>query len=235
MKYNYLEIKNQYTKDNKYLAVINDNGLWIKDTVEGKSMIIHSDKINKNILKNTIITIFDGEFRNEESVIAAKEASIISKNWILNEAIIIDSAGKKEFKEKLNLETSFDYKKINSLFSNLESLNLIQLFNQKKDFEFVGLNTADLEIQINKILSIPASLVIFCLLSSILMFNVKFKRSMTFMLISGILLSVIIYYIYYFFGLLGNNNKIPVLLAIWLPNIVLFLCCIIGIININEK
>ena len=31
MKNNYLEFKNKYTKDNKYLAVINENGLWIKD------------------------------------------------------------------------------------------------------------------------------------------------------------------------------------------------------------
>ena len=30
MKNNYLEFKNKYTKDNKYLAVVNENGLWIK-------------------------------------------------------------------------------------------------------------------------------------------------------------------------------------------------------------
>ena len=30
----YLQLKNQYTKNNEYLAVINKNGLWIKDIVE---------------------------------------------------------------------------------------------------------------------------------------------------------------------------------------------------------
>ena len=32
----YLEIKNQYSKDKTYLAVINKNGLWIKDIYKEK-------------------------------------------------------------------------------------------------------------------------------------------------------------------------------------------------------
>jgi len=82
---------------------------------------------------------------------------------------------------------------------------------------------------------LPISLAIFSLLSSLIMFNIKLKKSKTFMLILGILVSVTIYYIYYFFGLLGSNNKIPVSFAIWLPNLILFLSCMVGVININEK
>jgi len=48
-------------------------------------------------------------------------------------------------------------------------------------------------------------------------------------------LSVIIYYIYYFFGLLGTNNKVPITVAVWTPNLILFLTCLVGIVNINEK
>ena len=80
MKYSYLEFKNKYTKDQKYLAVINENGLWIKDNLDGKSMIIHSEKIEKNILKNIIVTIFDDNFRSDKSIIA-KEATITNKSW----------------------------------------------------------------------------------------------------------------------------------------------------------
>ena len=31
LKFSYLDVKNKFTKDDKYLAVITDNGLWIKD------------------------------------------------------------------------------------------------------------------------------------------------------------------------------------------------------------
>ena len=234
MKNNYLEFKNKYTKDNKYLAVINENGLWIKDKLGDKIMIIHSEKIEKNILKTLVITLFDQDFRNESNIIA-KEAIITNKTWKIRDALLINSQGKIENSQNLDFETNFDYKKINSLFSNLESLNIYELFKQRKDFESVGLNVSDIDIYLHKIFSIPISLVIFALLSSILMFQIKLKKSRSFILILGILLSVSIYYIDYFFGLLGSNNKIPILLAIWLPNFILFLSCMIGIVNINEK
>ncbi len=234
MKNNYLEFKNKYTKDNKYLAVVNENGLWIKDKLDNKYMIIHSAEIEKNILKNLVISIYDDDFRNENSIVA-NQADITNNVWVINNAISIDSFGNVEKKDKINFNTNFDYIKINSLFSNLESLSIFELYQQRKDYESVGLNTLEVDIYLNKIFSIPISLIIFAILSSILMLNVKQKKSKSFILILGILLSVTIYYIYYFFGLLGANNKIPILLAIWLPNLILFLSCMIGLVNINEK
>ena len=234
MKNNYLQFKNKYTEDNKYLAVINENGLWIKDKFDDTLMIIHAEKIEKNILKDLVITLYDQDFTNENNIIA-KEANIKNKNWELKETIKIDNFGERQKFEKFYINTNFDYIKINSLYSNLESMNLIELTKQKNDFKNVGLSAMDINIHLNKIYSLPISLAIFSLLSSLIMFNIKLKKSKTFMLILGILVSVIIYYIYYFFGLLGSNNKIPVSFAIWLPNLILFLSCMVGVININEK
>tara|TARA_B100001123_G_C15256887_1_gene1005056 strand:- start:368 stop:1453 length:1086 start_codon:yes stop_codon:yes gene_type:complete len=234
MKHTYLELKNKYTQDNKYLAVINENGLWIKDKLDNKTVIIHSEKIEKNILKNIVITTFDENFVNLNNIIG-KEAVIKSNIWDLNEVILIDNFGKKDELNNLKFETNFDYLKINSLFSNLESLSIFQLYKQKKDFKSVGLSVKDIDIYLNKIFSLPVSLVIYLILSSILMLNINYNKSKTFVLIIGILLSVVIYYVYYFFGLLGSSNKVPTLFAIWLPNLILFLSCMIGIVNINEK
>ena len=41
LKNNYLELKSNYTKDGKYLAVINKNGLWIRDKIDDKVLIIN--------------------------------------------------------------------------------------------------------------------------------------------------------------------------------------------------
>ena len=38
-KLNYTDIKNNYSNDNKYLAVVNDTGLWLKD--ESKNQFNH--------------------------------------------------------------------------------------------------------------------------------------------------------------------------------------------------
>src|SRR5210317_2239981 len=58
----YLELKLKYTADGKYLAVITNNGLWIKDVVEGNINIINSSKINDNYLIDTFITQFDENY-----------------------------------------------------------------------------------------------------------------------------------------------------------------------------
>ena len=234
MKQIYLEFKNKYTDDQKYLAVINENGLWIKDKLEDQTLIIHSEEIDNNMLKNIVIAKYDADFRNLGNIIA-KEANITTNIWSFKEAVIFNDDGTKKAISNLEIKTNFDYIKINSLFSNLESLDIFKLLKQRKDFENVGLSILDIEIYINKILSLPVSLLIFLLLSCVLMFNIRFIKSKSFVIIFGILLSVVMYYIYYFFGLLGANNKLPILIAIWLPNLILFLSCMVGIVNINEK
>ena len=48
LKFSYLDIKNKFTKDDKYLAVITDNGLWIKDETEKNINLINALKIENN-------------------------------------------------------------------------------------------------------------------------------------------------------------------------------------------
>ena len=52
----YLELKNNYTSDDKYLAVITNNGLWIKDNINGSVSIINASKIEDKFLVEASIT-----------------------------------------------------------------------------------------------------------------------------------------------------------------------------------
>ena len=47
LKSQYLLKKNQFTSDDKYLAVITENGLWIRDEVNGTINITNADKIKQ--------------------------------------------------------------------------------------------------------------------------------------------------------------------------------------------
>ena len=59
LKSYYLELKFKYTEDGKYLAVVTNNGLWIKDIVENKIYIVNASKINNNFLIDAFISEFD--------------------------------------------------------------------------------------------------------------------------------------------------------------------------------
>ena len=67
------------------------------------------------------------------------------------------------------------------------------------------------------------------------MLNIGFQKNSFFKITFGVLLSVVIYYINYFFNILGTNEKIPLILSIFMPLIILTIINFISIIKINEK
>ena len=96
-------------------------------------------------------------------------------------------------------------------------------------------STTEISSHIQKIFSYPIYLMIMTILSATIMMNIKYDKSKIFHLIFGIFLSVIIYYIHYFLGVLGKSEKIPVVVSIWMPMILLTIISSIGLIRINEK
>ena len=57
----YLEL-NHLTLDGKYLAVVTKNGLWIRDKVENKILVVNSTKIDQNYLIGNFISEFDKNY-----------------------------------------------------------------------------------------------------------------------------------------------------------------------------
>ena len=233
LKNQYLLIKNEFSSDDKYLAVITENGLWIRDEINETINITTADKINNNLLINVSIVQFDKNY-NLLQLIQSKKVNIKSKNWNIDEPLITKDNVTNKL-EILKFNSNFDIEIINNLFSNLSSMSLMQLNKLKKDYKKLGYSTVGIEVYEHKIFSVPIYLAIMTLLSGIIMFNSKFKKSKIFNIILGISLSVVIYYVNYFSGLLGETGKIPIILSVWLPMIILMLISLIGLVRLNEK
>ena len=233
LQHYYLQIKNQFSEDKLYLAVINKNGLWIKDVVGNKTSIINSSKVNNNFLTNTFISTFDKDFNLVESITSDKID--ISKNeWLIYDATIF----KNNISQKIDLlkfRSNFDQKRIESLFSNLSSLSLLKLIDLKKNYESLNYSTVDVDMQIYKIAIYPLFLVIMTILSSIIMLNTKKSNSKVIKIIIGLFFSVVIYYINNLFNVMGSTERIPLIVSVWTPIIFLTLVNLIMLININEK
>ena len=82
----YLQLKNQFSEDKQYLAVINKNGLWIKDAINKQTNIINSSKIDKNFLTNTFIATFNEDFELIRSIKSDK-IDIKDNKWIIYNAV----------------------------------------------------------------------------------------------------------------------------------------------------
>ena len=234
LQFFYFDLKNGYSSDNKYLAVFTNNGLWIKDEIDEKIYIINASVIEGYIIKNVTINEFDNEFELIQ-IIKSPEVNISNFEWVIFNPIVSKNNTNTKLEKNLNIKTHFDHRKINRLFKNLSSLNILELIRLKKDYKSLGYSTNEIESQLSGLLSFPVYLTLMTLFASIIMLNVKRNKPIIFHIILGIFLSVLIYYFYYLFNLLGITGKIPVLASIWLPFFILTIFILIGLVRINEK
>ena len=137
--------------------------------------------------------------------------------------------------EKIEFESNFDLKKINGLFSNLSSLSMIDLIQLRRSYKSLNYSVIEIDAHLYKIVTYPIYLTLITIFSAVIMFNVGYQKNSLFKIVYGIFLSVIIYYINYFFNILGTSEKIPLLLSIIFPLVILSIINITSIIKLNEK
>ena len=109
----YLKIKNSYSQDNKYLAVINDNGLWIKDSINDKINIINASKVSNQFLFDVLIVQFDKNFELIRTI-ESEKIDITTFNWKIKNSNISENNASKKL-EQMYFKSNFDLKKINNL------------------------------------------------------------------------------------------------------------------------
>ena len=229
----YLELKTNYTKDDKYLAVITNNGLWIKDIIHSKTLIINAARIDKNFLVNTYISEFDQNFEIVKNI-RSKKIDISKNEWLIYNAEIYEQNYKKNEKI-LRLNTNFNYNIIQNLFSNLSSLSLLDLWEMRKNYKKLNYSVTDIDLQLMKLISYPLYLLLMTMLAAIIMFNTKKSSNKYKRIILGLFCSVVIYYFSNFFYVLGSTEKIHLTISVAMPLLILFLINIYFMRNINAK
>ncbi len=233
LKNSYLLIKNKYSEDNKYLAVITENGLWIKDEIDNNINIINANKTKNEFLLDVSITQFNKNFEFL-NIIQSKKVDISTYKWKIFEPLILKNNQQTVLNEMI-LQSNFDLKKINSLFSNLSSLTIPELLALRKSYKALNYSVVDIDSHLYNITSYPIYLTLITIFSAIIMFNIGYQKNSFFKITLGIFLSVVIYYINYFLNILGTNEKIPLILSIFMPLIILSIINFISIIKLNEK
>ena len=229
----YLEIKSKYTSDGKYLAVITKNGLWIKDIIDNKTLIINASTVNQNFLNNIFITEFDENY-NVIRNIKSSRANISKNEWEIIDAKVYE---KNEYSNNklLYLKTNFDLKKIQSLFSNLSALNFVELYTLKENYKSLNYSTTEVDMYLLKLISYPLYLLLIALFSSVIMLNLKQIKGTTLKILIGLFFSVIIYYLNNFSYVLGTTERIPIIFSIFTPLLILLTINLSMLYKVNEK
>ena len=229
----YLDIKSDYTTDGKYLAVITKNGLWIKDKVGEKIYMVNAFEIKNNLLTNSFITEFDQSYNVVRNIKSSK-IDITSKEWKIFDAKIFKNDVYSN-EELIIINTNFDYERIQTLYSNLNSFNIFELLELRNNYKDLKYSLVELDLQLKKIITYPIFLVLMTFFSSAIMFRVKRLDNTTLKISLGLFFSVIIYYLNNFFYVMGSTEKISTFSAILIPMILLSVTNIFILRKINDK
>ena len=229
----YLGLKSTYTEDNKYLAVITNNGLWIKDIYNENILMINASSIDQNELLDAYISEFNTNYEIIRNI-KSKKIDVTNKEWIIKNADIYTQNNKENVNE-LRLNTNFDYQLIQSLFSNMSSLSFLELIEMRKNYKNLNYSLTEIDLQLLKLVSFPFYLSLMFIFSGIIMISAKNFKSKNLKIMIGLFLSVMIYYINNFFYILGSSEKIGAITSIFTPLLLFTLINLIFIRNLNAK
>ena len=101
-----------------------------------------------------------------------------------------------------------EQQELDNLYSNLNSLNILQLIKLRDNYRSIGYSATEVKLHLNKIYSLPIYLTLTTIIGALLMFKLTFIKSKFFLIVIGVLVSVVFYYINYFSILFGKNETL---------------------------
>ena len=233
LKSHYYNLKNNFSDQNEYLAVVNESGLWIKEEINETINIINAKKFKGNLIENVAITQTNSQFKMPNTIIAEK-ADISKKKWELINVKIINHKGENNKNSSMKYQSSFNGEIIANLFSNLNSLNIYELYELSENYSKIGYSTTNVMVHLNKLFSMPIFFLLMTVLGFLIMVKFKFIKTKFFTIVIGVFVSVIVYYLNYFSSIFGSNETLPIGLSIWLPHLILLLFCSTVMVRLNE-
>ena len=235
LTYKYLDIKNDYTSKNDYLAALTGNGIWIKDKINNKTSIIRADGLSGKLLKNVSIYQFD-ENGKHNLRIESLEADINDYRWKLIDSHIYYTDNNKSIKyEEYYFLSNLEINGIKGLFANLDSISFWELNKLKKNYKYLGYSTREIDSEFQRSLAFPIFLMSMTLLAGVVVMNIKYRGNFTAYIALSIFLSVLIYYLNDFSRALGETEQISLMLSVWTPVSLILIFTSIGMIYVNEK
>tara|TARA_B100001173_G_scaffold142566_1_gene123752 strand:+ start:7259 stop:8335 length:1077 start_codon:yes stop_codon:yes gene_type:complete len=230
----YLDLKTSYTSDGKYLAVINKNGLWIKDIIGENTLLINASKIEQNFIIDAYISEFNKDFKIIKNIMSPK-IDVKNKEWVSYDSSILMNNNETKKYELYKIKTNFNYHIIQNLFSNLSSLSFLELLELRKNYKQLNYSLVEVDLHLFKLVTFPVYLVLMTIFASIIMLNTKKFKSSILKISIGLFFSVIIYYLNNFFNILGQTEKINLLASVIGPLILLVLVNSYLMRKINAK
>lgn len=232
----YFSMKGEYTQNNDYLAAITVNGIWIKEKNESGVNIVKAESMDGPLLKKVSIYQSDTE-NNPIRRFEAETADITEKNWKLQNVQIfpIDENIKKNIYKEFIYSSVYNIDEIKNLYSNLDTVAFWNLKNLINSYELRGYSTKEIKSKYQRTIAFPFFLLSMVLLAGVSILGLRFRGNYVGYVFFSIISCVIIYYFNDFSKVLGQTDRLPINLSVWMPILVIFIFSSVGLIHVNQK
>lgn len=226
---------------NENLIVINNTGLWFMETLPDGFNIIRSDRIagnNFNNLKNMTIYNLDLNF-NFIKRIDSKSANIENKKWVLENAKILDTKqiiSNSDYKvDNLIFSSTININDLKNYFSNAATVSFWDIANNVRTLNSRGYSADELKLKFHKYLSLPIYLFGTILLATVFTLGIEKNYNTFSYLFFGLIVGFLLYFLNDLSIAIGVSNKLPLIISIWSPVMIIIILSILNLIKIYEK
>ncbi len=233
----YEQTKANYSMDIDHLVSINKNGVWIKEINEKNLHITTASKLEENFLFNVTIYKLDQNNKILERMDSNK-VNISTNLWHFDSVnrYYFSKENKQITEKNFKLKSAYNTEKLRSLYKNLDTVSFVDLLTDYKKLNNQGYSKEILNERINVFFSLPVFLLLMVVLASIFTVGSHSKKPQNiYYIFISIVCCVVIFYFKDLSIALGQTDRIPLTLSVWMPIIAISLFCLIGVIQINEK
>jgi len=232
----YYETVKQNYSGNDNLLIMSNTGLWVKEKNNNETVIIRADKIldqNFKNLKNITIYKFSdkGDLLNRMDT---KKAKVENKNWVLDDVKILDQNNINKNEKNLIFKTGISLQSLKRFFSNSDTLSIWNINDEIKQVKERGYYGQEFIITFNKYLSLPFLLSSMIVLATFFTIKTGYQFNNFIYAFFGVMTGIFVYFLSDLSIAIGKSGKIPLIMSVWVPVLVIMVFSIYSIVKEND-
>ena len=122
-----------------------------------------------------------------------------------------------------------------SLYANLDTISFWDLDEEIELLKLRGYSTREMQVILHRSFAFPFFLLSMLLLSSVFTLGIRINDSNWTYVFLAIISSVLIFFFNDFSAALGETDKLPIELSVWMPITIIFIFSLVGLIHANQR
>jgi lipopolysaccharide export system permease protein len=232
----YEALQNLYFGDGIETVSIIDGGLWLRQEDANGNFIMNAESLDAGtwVLDNVTLFLFDNDNTHIQRIDAA-QAELRPNEWIFKDARLYNAAGAEpSILPTLSYTTSLTTETLIDSFSNPQTLSFWRLPSFINALNETGLDTTNIKIYYQTLLSLPLTLIAMVLVGAALTLRTMRVSGLTPIIAGALLSGIIIFFLSGFLSALGQGDEIPPAMAVWATPILVILSAVTFLTHLED-